>query len=326
MMETKGKDKQLVANRRYKDTVFRMLFSKKENLLSLYNAVTGREYEDAADLQIVTLENAIYMGMKNDLAFILETNIYLYEHQSTLNPNIPLRDLFYISIEYQKYINNRSLYSSTLQKIPAPKFMVFYNGTDEVEDLVELKLSSAYEHLSGEPDLELKVLMLNVNEGHNKELMEHCRLLQEYARYVAKVREYAVRMDLNDAVECAIEACIKEGVLVDFLRENRSEVKMLSILEYDEEWEKKKLRKAEYEAGVEAGREDGIETGRKRTIVTKVCKKLQKGCSVEETAEMLEEDTETIREIYEIAKAYAPEYDIEKICKEYDRHEMSQIK
>ena len=326
MMETKGKDKQLVANRRYKDTVFRMLFSKKENLLSLYNAVTGRDYENAEALQIVTLENAIYMGMKNDLAFILEMNIYLYEHQSTLNPNIPLRDLFYISIEYQKYINNRSLYSSTLQKIPAPKFMVFYNGTDEVEDLVELKLSSAYEHLSGEPDLELKVLMLNVNEGHNKELMEHCRLLQEYARYVAKVREYAARMDLNDAVECAIEACMKEGVLVDFLRENRSEVKMLSILEYDEEWEKKKLRKAEYEAGVEAGREDGIETGRKRTIVTKVCKKLQKGCSVEETAEMLEEDTETIREIYEIAKAYAPEYDIEKICKEYDRHEMSQIK
>ena len=165
MMETKGKDKQLVANRRYKDTVFRMLFSKKENLLSLYNAVTGRDYENAEALQIVTLENAIYMGMKNDLAFILEMNIYLYEHQSTLNPNIPLRDLFYISIEYQKYINNRSLYSSTLQKIPAPKFMVFYNGTDEVEDLVELKLSSAYEHLSGEPDLELKVLMLNVNEG-----------------------------------------------------------------------------------------------------------------------------------------------------------------
>ena len=330
MMETKGKDKQLVANRRYKDTVFRMLFSKKENLLSLYNAVTGREHEDAADLQIVTLENAIYMGMKNDLAFILETNIYLYEHQSTLNPNIPLRDLFYISIEYQKYINNRSLYSSTLQKIPAPKFMVFYNGTDEVEDRVELKLSSAYEHLSGEPDLELKVLMLNVNEGHNKELMEHCKLLQEYARYVAKVREYAVRMDLNDAVECAIEACMKEGVLVDFLRENRSEVKMLSILEYDEEWEKKKLRKAEYEAGVEAGREDGIKVGvecgvvqgEKKKLIIQVCKKLQKGCSVEETAEMLEEDTETIREIYEIAKAYAPEYDAEKICKEYMKHKM----
>lgn len=101
---------------------------------------------------------------------------------------------------------------------------------------------------------------------------------------------------------------------------------MLSILEYDEEWEKKKLRKAEYEAGVEAGREDGIETGRKRTIVVQVCKKLQKGCSVEETAEMLEEDTETIREIYEVAKAYAPEYDTEKICKEYMKHKMPEIK
>ncbi len=89
------------ANRQYKDTVFRMLFSEKENLLSLYNAVTGNAYQNADDLKIVTLENAIYMGMKNDLAFMLETNIYLYEHQSTLNPNIPLRDLIYIGIEYQ---------------------------------------------------------------------------------------------------------------------------------------------------------------------------------------------------------------------------------
>ena len=134
--------------------------------------------------------------------------------------------------------------------------------------------------------------------------------------------QYAVRMDLNDAVECAIEACIKEGVLVDFLRENRSEVKMLSILEYDEEWEKKKLRKAEYEAG----REEGIETGRTYTIVGQACKKLQKGCSVEEIAEMLEEDIETIRVICEIAKAYAPEYDMEKVWNEYVKHEMQEIK
>ena len=320
-METKVTDKQLVANRRYKDTVFRMLFSKKENLLSLYNAVTGRAYEDAGALQIVTLENAIYMGMKNDLAFILETNIYLYEHQSTLNPNIPLRDLFYISIEYQKYINNRSLYSTVLQKIPAPKFMVFYNGTDEVEDRVELRLSSAYEHLSGEPDLELKVLMLNVNEGHNKELMEQCHLLQEYARYVAKVREYTMQMALNDAVEYAIEACIKEGVLVDFLRENKSEVKMLSILEYDEEWEKKKLRQTEYEAGLEAGLEAGVERGmeqgEQKKLIAQVCRKLQKGYSVEAIADMLEEKEDTIRGICKVAEPYTPDYEIEQVWSAY---------
>ena len=246
---TQVSEKIPTANRQYKDTVFRMLFSEKENLLSLYNAVTGNAYQNADDLKIVTLENAIYMGMKNDLAFMLETNIYLYEHQSTLNPNIPLRDLIYIGIEYQQYVNNKSLYSSSLQKIPAPKFMVFYNGTDAVDDRVELRLSNAYEHLAGEPDLELKVLMLNVNEGHNKELMEQCQTLKEYAIYVARVRKYTSEMNLNDAVARAIDECIKEGILVEFLRKNRSEVKMVSILEYDKEWEEKKLRKAEYEAG-----------------------------------------------------------------------------
>ena len=246
---TQVSEKIPAANRQYKDTVFRMLFSEKENLLSLYNAVTGNAYQNADDLKIVTLENEIYMGMKNDLAFMLETNIYLYEHQSTLNPNIPLRDLIYIGIEYQQYVDDKSLYSSRLQKIPAPKFMVFYNGTDAVDDRVELRLSNAYEHLAGEPDLELKVLMLNVNEGHNKELMEQCQTLKEYAIYVARVRKYTSEMNLNDAVARAIDECIKEGILVEFLRKNRSEVKMVSILEYDKEWEEKKLRKAEYEAG-----------------------------------------------------------------------------
>ena len=311
MRETEVAEEQLVANRRYKDTVFRMLFSEKENLLSLYNAVTGSDHKDAAALEIVTLENAIYMGMKNDLAFILETNIYLYEHQSTLNVNIPLRNLFYIASEYQKYINNKSLYSNTLQKIPAPKFMVFYNGVDEVEDQVEWKLSSAYEHLSGEPDLELKVLMLNVNDGHNRKLMEQCHLLQEYAGYVAKVREYAAQMELNDAVECAIKACIKEGILVDFLRENRSEVKMLSILEYDEEWEIKKLRKAEYEAGVE--------DGEKYVLAKMACKMLRKGCLVEEIVDMIGEKEDFIRFICEIAGEYAPEYEEEAIWQAYKK-------
>ena len=211
-------EKAPAANRKYKDTVFRMLFSDRENLLSLYNAVMGAHYQNAKDLEIVTLENAIYMGMKNDLAFVLETNIYLYEHQSTLNPNLPLRDLFYISMEYQKCVTNKSLYSTHQQKIPAPKFMVFYNGR-------ELRLSSAYQHLAGEPDLELKVLMLNINEGHNEELMDQCRMLKEYALYVARVRRYTAEMSLNDAVTRAINECIREGILAEFLQQHRSQDK-----------------------------------------------------------------------------------------------------
>ena len=279
-------EKAPAANRKYKDTVFRMLFSDRENLLSLYNAVMGAHYQNAKDLEIVTLENAIYMGMKNDLAFVLETNIYLYEHQSTLNPNLPLRDLFYISMEYQKCVTNKSLYSTHLQKIPAPKFMVFYNGTDEVEDRVELRLSSAYQHLAGEPDLELKVLMLNINEGHNEELMDQCRMLKEYALYVARVRRYTAEMSLNDAITRAINECIREGILAEFLQKNRSEVKMVSILEYDKELEEKKLRKAEYEAGLEDGRNAGLEEAIRSMHVS--------GCSTEDIARMLGKTIEEV--------------------------------
>ena len=314
---TQVSEKIPAANRQYKDTVFRMLFSEKENLLSLYNAVTGNAYQNADDLKIVTLENAIYMGMKNDLAFMLETNIYLYEHQSTLNPNIPLRDLIYIGIEYQQYVDDKSLYSSRLQKIPAPKFMVFYNGTDAVDDWVELRLSEAYEHLAGEPDLELKVLMLNVNEGHNKDLMEQCQTLKEYAIYVARVRKYTSEMNLNDAVARAIDECIKEGILVEFLRKNRSEVKMVSILEYDKEWEEKKLRKAEYEAGrsegieigksegieigktegIEIGKSKGIEIGRDKAMAEFVCNMIKYGFSIEKIAEVTGKNAEQIQTI-----------------------------
>lgn len=251
--------KNLTANRKYKDTVFRMLFSDRKNLLSLYNAVNGSAYEDEAALEIVTLENDIYMGMKNDLAFIVDTGLFLYEHQSTYTPNMPLRDLFYISAEYQKFVNHRSLYSSVIQKIPAPNFIVFYNGTEKKEDSWINYLSEAYQNLSGEPNLELKVLTLNINEGHNGELMEQCQILREYAQYVAKVREYARETELDVAVEQAVNDCIQNNILTEFLRKNKSEVIAMSIFEYDKEEEEKKLRKAEFEAGREAGKKEIIQ-------------------------------------------------------------------
>ena len=250
------------ANRNYKDTVFRMLFSDRKNLLSLYNAVNQTDYRNPEELEIVTLENAIYMGMKNDLACNMDPKLYLYEHQSTYNPNMPLRDLFYICSEYQKLVDKKSLFSATLQKIPAPNFIEFYNGSMGIADCTELRLSSAFEHLSGEPKLELVVTVFNVNEGHNAELMQHCSMLKEYAQYVAKVRHYAAYMQLNQAVERAVNECIREGILTEFLIRNRSEVINMSIFEYDKELEEKKLRKAEFEAGREIGHEAGLAEGK----------------------------------------------------------------
>ena len=258
-MKNKHGNRSLPANRNYKDTIFRWLFSDKNNLLSLYNAIAGAHYQNPEALNIVTLENAVYMGMKNDLAFVLETGLYLYEHQSTYNPNIPLRDLFYIASEYQSLINQRTLYSSTLQTIPTPKVLVFYNGTDEnIPDRLELRLSDAYENYSENPDLELKVTMLNINSDHNFELLKNCHVLWEYSQYVTRVRKYATMMSLNDAVNLAITECIQEGILTEFLSHNRAEVLKVSIFEYDKEKEEKLIRKAEFDYGKAMGLADGV--------------------------------------------------------------------
>ena len=295
--------KQLRSNRNYKDTVFRMLFSDRKNLLSLYNAVSGAHYEDPETLEIVTLENAIYMGMKNDLAFIIDTDLFLYEHQSTYNPNMPLRDLFYISSEYQKLVDKKSLYSSVLQKIPAPQFIVFYNGTEKKKDSWVNHLSEAFKNLSGNPKLELEVLTLNINEGHNPELMEQCQTLREYAQYVACVRRYAKEFELNKAVKLAVDECIRNNILSEFLRANKSEVISMSIFEYDKEEEERKLRKAEYEAGVAAGMKDGMKAGvadgiSKGKILAKkdaASSLITLGLTVEQISSALKVDVETVK-------------------------------
>ena len=276
----------ITTNRKYKDTVFRKLFSDRKNLLSLYNAINGTAYMDASQLEIVTLDNAIYMGMKNDLAFIINTNLFLYEHQSTYNPNMPLRDLFYISGEYQKLVDLKSLYTSTRLRIPTPNFIVFYNGTEKNEDRWVEYLSESYENMSGEPNLELKVIILNINVGHNKKLMEECQTLREYAQYVAKVRRYSEEMELNTAVECAVSESIQEGILKEFLQKNRAEVIAMSIFEYNEEEEKRKLRKAEYEAGMA----EGVMKTKKETVISLA----EMGLSVQQIAQGVKVEEKTV--------------------------------
>ena len=288
--------KQLTTNRNYKDTIFRMLFSDRKNLLSLYNAVSGAHYEDPEKLEIITLENAIYMGMKNDLAFIIDTDLFLYEHQSTYNPNMPLRDLFYISSEYQKLVDKRSLYSSVLQKIPAPQFIVFYNGTEKKKDSWVNHLSEAFENLSGAPKLELEVLTININEGHNPELMEQCQTLKEYAQYVKCVRRYAKKFELNEAVKLAVDECIRNNILSEFLRANKSEVISMSIFEYDKEEEERKLRKAEYEAGVAAGMKAGVSKGKILAKKDAASSLITLGLTVEQISSALKVDVETVEQ------------------------------
>ena len=242
--------------RNYKDSFFRMLFKDKENLLSLYNALNGTDYTDVGRLEVTTLENAVYMNYKNDVSFVFDFELMLYEHQSTVNPNMPLRDLFYVADILQKRTYDKDLYGSKLIRIPSPRFVVFYNGTDTQPERQTLKLSDSYEKKLDTPELELTVTMYNINPGFNEEIMDACRTLKEYAMYVERVRTYAKQMPLAAAVEKAVNDCIAEGILSKFLSKNRAEAIKMSIYEYDEELHFRTLK--------EEGREEGLEQGERR--------------------------------------------------------------
>ena len=243
--------------RTYKDVLFRMIFRGKKELLSLYNAVNGTDHTNEDDLTIVTLEDAIYMNVKNDIAFLMRTSLNLYEHQSSVNPNMPLRDLLYISKEYSGITERRSLYSGVLQKIPTPRFVVFYNGKEEQPEQAEIFLSDAFQVWEEHPQLELRVTVLNINYGKNRELMKQCRTLEEYAIFVDRLRELAKKMSIEEAAVQTVDTCIRDHILEAFLRRHRAEVIEVSIFYYDEEKELKLIREDEFEQGRLAGLAEG---------------------------------------------------------------------
>lgn len=244
----------------YKDRVFRLLFKDRRRLLELYNALNGTNYDNVEDLEVTTLENAIFIKMKNDASFIIDSNMCLYEHQSTYCPNMPLRGFLYFADLYKKYIKNVELSTRRLIKIPTPYYVVFYNGTERQEEEFTQLLSEAFAN-GKDGCIELKVRVININHGHNKELMEKCETLAGYAYFVAKIRGKLVicsEEEITTAVEAAVEECIQEGVLRDFLLDQKAEVIAMSIYEYNEEY----ARKAFYEDGAAAGYAQGKEDGR----------------------------------------------------------------
>ena len=292
-------------NRLYKARLFVMIFEDKKKLLELYNAVSGKHYEDPELLEINTLENAIYMSMRNDLSFLIDARLSLYEHQSTYSPNLALRFLFYLSDILSGMTADANLYGTKKVQIPAPRFVVFYNGEEEQPDRQILKLSELYAVKEEVPKLEMEILMLNVNQGHNPELMEACHTLWEYAEYTGRmeachtlweyaeytgrVRRYAKDQPIAEAVERAITECIREGVLKEFLEKNRREAKNVSIYEYDQEKHIRQEREEAWEAGERKGEENKLKN--------QIQKKLAKGKSVSEIAEALEEEEDTIQRL-----------------------------
>lgn len=258
-----------VPNRNYKSSIFTMLFSDKRELLGLYNAVSGKDYKDPGLLEVNTLENAIYMAIKNDLSFVIDSQLSLYEHQSTYSPNLPLRMLLYLADLYADMTKNENLYGKKKVKIPPPQFIIFYNGVERQPDRRILRLSDLYEVEEEEHKLELEAVMLNVNAGHNRELLQSCKTLADYAEYTACIRKYAEEMDTEDAVECAIAECIQEGILEEFLRKNRAEAKRMSIYEYDQARHIRQEREDAWEEGWSEGRNEGRQE-EKRSVAARL--------------------------------------------------------
>ena len=223
-------------NREHKDRLFRFIFSNKENLLSLYNALNGTAYNNVEDLEVTTMEDVIYIDMKNDVSFLLDCELNLYEHQSTFNPNLPLRGLLYFGKQYNKYVekNKCNIYGTKLIELPTPKYVVFFNGKDMEEDKRILRLSDAFSKKE-EGCMEVEAIMLNINYGKNREIMDKCHMLKEYAILIDKIKHYSKAYSMEERIELSLKECIEENVLKEILINNRAEVVDMILTEYNGE-------------------------------------------------------------------------------------------
>ena len=291
---------------KYKDNVFCMLYREKENLLDLYNALRGSNYTNVDDLQVTTLNGGSYMKYKNDASFVLNMSLYMFEQQSSKNENMPLRFLHYLSDVYREMFSNDVLHRRSMIKIPVPHFVTFYNGLEKwIEEEEEIKLSDMYEIPVDNPQLELKVRVININR--DADILSKCETLRGYMTFVNKTRckTQVERKDVKQAVLEAIDECMEENILVDFFEKHREEVVEVSIYDYDEEKVRKTL--------ADEAREEGVTEGETLTKITLIIKKVEKSKSLPIIASELEEEEADIKPLYDAVVASAPDYDIEEI-------------
>ena len=310
----------LKLNRKFKDTLFRKVFNNKKDLLSLYNALNNTSHTDESLITINTIEDAMYIGYKNDISFIINSELNLYEHQSSVNPNMPVRGLIYFAELYKGYIeqNNLLIYNERLVKLPFPRYVVFYNGTEEQPEEQELRLSDAFVQVpegeglkdtagteadkTNKPSVEVVVQLLNINYGCNQELMEKCQKLMEYSRFITLVRmksdtltkEYKKEMkSINkkeifaEAVALAIDEAIRDNVLKDILSKNMAEVTDMLLTEFDEKAYIDGVKKQSYEEGEAIGEARGKIKGEEK--LARLVVELKKRGRVEDIAKVTDE-------------------------------------
>ena len=262
--------KSFKANPKYKDRLFCLIFgdeNNKQNIISLYNALNGTKYSEDEGVEVTTIHDVIYINMKNDVSFIVDSHMSLFEQQSSVNPNMPLRGLMYFGNLYDSYVESKGLniYGSKLVKIPTPQYYVLYNGKTEAPAMSELKLSDAFVKESPKGKFEWTAVFVNLNRGKNDALLEQCRPLAEYMFLINCIRENEAKgMQIEDAIDTAVQYCISCNVLKEFLIAHRAEVVSVCLTEFNEKVFVASIR--------EEGVEEGIALG-ERSMLVKLVKK-----------------------------------------------------
>ena len=236
----------------YKDSLFRAIFNDKDRLAKLYEALSGNKVSPE-DIDINTLSGVFMNDIKNDISFCVGNRlIILMEHQSTWNPNMPLRFFWYLGNLYRDLIDKDIVYKGTLLKIPAPEFYVLYNGTRDVPYFQKLKLSDSFEMPS--LSLELTADCYNINYAESKEILSRCHDLMAYSVFIAKVREYVKEgSSLFDAVKKSIRYCESHDLMADYFQKHESEV--LDMVHF--EWNATRAKEVTREEALAEGREEG---------------------------------------------------------------------
>jgi predicted transposase/invertase (TIGR01784 family) len=253
----------------------------------LYNALNNSDYKNINELEINTLDNVIYMRMKNDVSFVLDSQMVLLEHQSTYNPNMPLRGFLYFAKLYETRLvtkmNLKSIYYPKLIKIPTPQYIVLYNGTDKkIGESVILKLSDSFEDKNKPDGYEWTAKMININVGKNKELLLKCKILREYSFFVDCVRKYSkIYKDATIAIDKAVNECIEKNILRDLLTKFSVEVKNMLLTEFDEEKDWAIIAKGFEEIGFDKGKIEGIKEGKIEGIKNIIKTMVSNGASKE---------------------------------------------
>ena len=284
-------------NRQYQDRLFKAIFGREEHkdwLLSLYNALNGSSYTDPSAIEINTIEGIIYVTMKNDISFLIDSQLNLYEQQSSYNPNMPLRGLMYFAELYQKHLTkqDRDLFTTALVKIPTPNFVVFYNGSRDMPDVTKLRLSEAFEIPAENGDFEWTATMLNINAGRNKTLLQKCKPLYHYSCYVDRVKSNVRSgMTKENAVSEAVNFAIQNDFLDGYLKKKKAEVLNMSLTEFDQEaYDRHRFNE---------GKEAGIAEGKRKNALQNARNFIRMGIPLEQIAKGTELPLETVLHLQE---------------------------